>query len=327
MHLAFLIPTYNSSKYIIDSLNSIVESASDATNSYGVILSDNNSSDNTLELITGFSVDCPTHLKLDIHHQDVNLGCYGNLRFLQDNSPAKWNYILCSDDLLVPEAIGCIEREIIVATNIQCGLIAFRDQTITEVRERVEKLNCSPKISGRRGLAILFLYGCVVGGLSNVCLRNDEHGVNLMFDSRMKYYGDMCYYVDYLISGGAIYFSPLQTNIRRIHDCQISCTGNLNCDEFWETHCAIKKCIFHLAKTKVEMISMLAFAHSVLHFQHYRLAAKKAFILNFTPIKNIQLSCGHATTLPTIAWIFLSFFMVEPIREILRYFFSRYLLG
>lgn len=97
VEISICIPTFNSSKHIIECINSVLnQSYSD----FEVIVSDNKSTDNTIELIKSINSK-----KIKVHQNKTNLGMAEN--FIKVCELASGNYIklLASDDVLEPKAL------------------------------------------------------------------------------------------------------------------------------------------------------------------------------------------------------------------------------
>lgn len=89
------IPTYNSSKYLEESLSSILNQTYE---NIEFIISDNASTDNTKSIISEFQ---KKHHNLIVYHQEKNAGPISNFKFLLEKSSPESTFFMwaASDDL------------------------------------------------------------------------------------------------------------------------------------------------------------------------------------------------------------------------------------
>jgi abequosyltransferase len=116
--LSICIPTYNRSKYLQECLISILSSAQGKEQQIEVIISDNASTDSTINVVRTFQKHHPW-----IHYQrnDINIGAERNFIAVSTAAKGEYIWIFGDDDKMEREAI---ER---VLASIQCGygLIIF----------------------------------------------------------------------------------------------------------------------------------------------------------------------------------------------------------
>jgi glycosyltransferase involved in cell wall biosynthesis len=315
--LTLLIPVYNGMPFICETLYSIVPAKIGCKLVPKIIISDNKSTDSSVEVINktiheiGKDVDCK------LYEQAQNLGCYGNLAFLQGSCHTQWGYILCSDDTLRPGIIKRLTAEL-AAVDSSISMVAFEDQQIPKYRHEVKKINGGPIISGKKGIALLFLYGCFIGGLSNACIRPSSIK-SVTFNSEFKYFGDIKFYVDLLMKGGSILLSDLATNYRRDHADQISKTGGNDNTHFAESKYVVSQCIDYLSRNHRSRLVLLAFAHSVLYYQFYRLAINRAFAGNLSAFVNLARHHRGGIVSAFAFCVFSCFMVMRPLRESIRH--------
>lgn len=103
--ISVVVVTYNSSKYVLETLESIKEQ--NYKGSIELIISDDSSSDNTIEL-------CERWLK-SYHQRFIdskiiktprNLGICGNYNFALKNLSGEWVKYIAGDDILLPNALS-----------------------------------------------------------------------------------------------------------------------------------------------------------------------------------------------------------------------------
>lgn len=314
--LSFLIPVYNGIPYIRNALSSIVDAGRGCELPLSVVISDNKSTDSSLVAIKDFILKTDQNVACELYEQARNLGCYGNLAFLQGSCPSQWGYILCSDDTLRPEILESLAQEL-AAIEPTISMLAFEDQTIRKSRLKIKRLNGGSIVSGKKGVALFFLYGCFIGGLSNVCIRSASFK-SVRFDESFKYFGDLKFYVDLLMSGGSIFLSGLETNLRRDHAKQISRTLGGDNSHFAESRQVVDQCIDCLSSSCRSRLILLAFAHSVLYYQFYRLAINRALAGDISAFCNLARHHRGGLASAFACCVFSCFMVVRPVREFLR---------
>ncbi len=99
--VSICVPVFNGEKYLIEALQSAVEQ--DYVN-IEVIISDDQSSDNSMQIIQDFIPKFKCNVKVLCHQRS---GLANNLNFLLENASGKYIKYLFQDDLLYP---SCISR-------------------------------------------------------------------------------------------------------------------------------------------------------------------------------------------------------------------------
>jgi glycosyltransferase involved in cell wall biosynthesis len=96
---SILIPTYNREEYLVESLDSALKQT---YKDYEIIISDNCSTDNTVELLKKYT---RTHKNIKFYSQKKNLGTVRNIKFLINKAKGDYSLFLFDDDLLDKEAL------------------------------------------------------------------------------------------------------------------------------------------------------------------------------------------------------------------------------
>ena len=109
MRLSICIPTYNRSKRLISTLDSISKNKSIRNIEYEVCISDNNSKDGTRDVVKRYSE------KLNIHYKknDHNIGMAKNIISVVDMANGQFIWMLGDDDLLLPKAISKVNNSFV----------------------------------------------------------------------------------------------------------------------------------------------------------------------------------------------------------------------
>ena len=90
------LPVYNGERTIKKSLNSIIEQT---FNDFQVIISDNNSTDNTGRICQEYSKNYP---KITFFQQNENIGPLNNFKFVLDSASSEYFVWLSADDVWEP---------------------------------------------------------------------------------------------------------------------------------------------------------------------------------------------------------------------------------
>lgn len=104
--VSICIPTYNASATIIETLNCVINQT---YKNFEIIICDNQSTDNTLELIKKIS---DNRIQLSVNSE--NVGMLENFNIVLSKAEGKYVKLLCSDDRISSD---CIEKEVSVFQN------------------------------------------------------------------------------------------------------------------------------------------------------------------------------------------------------------------
>lgn len=104
--LSICIPTYNRSNHLNNCLYSIVQCVNVELSTVQICVSDNNSTDNTLEIVESFS----QYLDIKYHKNESNLGIPRNFLNVVSMAEAEFIWLVGDDDILLPDAISRLIR-------------------------------------------------------------------------------------------------------------------------------------------------------------------------------------------------------------------------
>jgi len=121
--VAIVIPNLNGSKYLFETLTSIAIQKSLPDE---IIISDNHSTDNSLDVIELFD-----NLNIKVVIPESKLSMSENWNFAAMHSESDWFFLLSNDDLLRNTAILRL-RAIIAEISEDIGVIAFKSELIDE---------------------------------------------------------------------------------------------------------------------------------------------------------------------------------------------------
>jgi glycosyltransferase involved in cell wall biosynthesis len=92
------IPSYNNSKYIAETIQSVL---SQTYSNFELIIVDDCSSDNTLEIVRGFK-----DRRIVVYQNEANLGMHGNWNKVLSLANGEYMKLLCGDDLIYPDCLA-----------------------------------------------------------------------------------------------------------------------------------------------------------------------------------------------------------------------------
>lgn len=99
--VSICIPCYNAGETIKETIQSLINQT---YSDFEVIISDNHSTDNTIEIIKSFHDD-----RIKIFENESNLGVIQNYHLALSRATGKYVKLLCADDIITPD---CIEKQV-----------------------------------------------------------------------------------------------------------------------------------------------------------------------------------------------------------------------
>lgn len=104
--LSICIPTRNRSAHLRNCINSIVCAGIQSNLEFQICISDNNSSDNSEEVVR----DAQTIIPIDYNKNEANIGFARNLLKVVSMAQGEYIWVIGDDDLLIPRAISKLAR-------------------------------------------------------------------------------------------------------------------------------------------------------------------------------------------------------------------------
>lgn len=161
-----LIPVYNGSNFVLDAVDSALHQTHE---NLTVVVVDNCSTDNTLELLSSRKSDP----RMSVISSDAHLSMVGNFHRALTHSHADFIRFLSADDVLEPD---CIRRSLgPFQTYRDLGLVASSNRIIDDqgavIGER--SIPLSGYTSSRTLADFLFQRGNRIGGPSGVTIKSD----------------------------------------------------------------------------------------------------------------------------------------------------------
>lgn len=198
--VSICIPTYNSEKYLEETLNSII---SQTYHNIEIIIGDNGSSDNTLSIIKEYFVK---DNRITFYSNENNIGYSRNCNKLISKAKGEFVSIFHSDDVYDP---SIIEKEVkILKSNPQISGVFTSFYKITEVGSIIP--NVQYPITSNENLLIVeldeYLKGILRMGASCFCCPTSMIRKNVYlslngYDENLKYIEDQDMWARILLNG------------------------------------------------------------------------------------------------------------------------------
>lgn len=181
--ISIITPVWNGLPYIRECVDSVL---TQEFKDWELIISDNGSSDGTRDYL-----DTLSDPRIRVFKQDRNLGIDGNLNFLIGKIQAPLAYCLCADDYFYGDGLGLAIREW-TKVSPETAFIGFNWKEVqTHDRTAAYSYQILPKtLDPSMSQLAFFLFGNLVGNLSNVSFRVDTLKSSGGFDERLRMAGD-----------------------------------------------------------------------------------------------------------------------------------------
>ena len=183
MQISIVMPTYNGMAYLEQAVNSVLAQANP---NWELLISDDGSKDETRSFLTGLRDP-----RIKVHLQPKNLGIFGNLNFLFTQASCELTQILCQDDYFTDE--GSLDRLLDQWSKLPPEIAFLRCNHLSAIsssHERFEQGVLPPIVSPEKSDLLFFIFGCLPGNLSNVCVRTEVIKKAGWFRTDLPYAGD-----------------------------------------------------------------------------------------------------------------------------------------
>jgi len=226
--LSVCIPTFNSAEYIKDAIESIL---TQTFNNFELIIVDNNSTDNTEEIVKTFHDE-----RISYYKNALNYGALENLN--KCLTYAKGNFIkfLCADDVLLKYTI---EKQYQALNDLKNVGIVTCDIIVTDRYLNEEaRFNYFPGLAKGKDVADSCLNNLsnYIGGPSSIMIRKDIIG-ETKFDFNHKCVGDLKFSIELLLKSNVDYFNiDIPGCLYRRHnktDTLTACTKTNQSNDFY----------------------------------------------------------------------------------------------
>jgi len=155
--LTIVMPVYNGIEFIKEAVDSVL---TQSFTDWELIISDNCSKDETPAYL-----DTLTDPRIRAYKQENNLGIFGNLNFLFQQARSEHTLILCHDDYLLPGGLEAVNNTWNSLSD-SVGFVRFNWDPNTN-----REYALPPTIRPHEAIAFFFVYGNIMGNISNVSVR------------------------------------------------------------------------------------------------------------------------------------------------------------
>lgn len=211
------VQTYNSSKYVLETLESIK-----AQTYPNLILQicDDCSTDNTIELCKNWiEMNKDRFVKTKIIIPEHNTGISGNCNRAWSACETEWYKGISGDDLLIPECVEEFVNYVCQRTNIVCVLSKIKcfgeNRPAIEKVEKVFDYNFF-NLSINEQIDRLLVEGNCIPAASEFCNITKLRQMNFQHDERLPMYEDLPKWINLLRAGVKLYFIDKELVLYRV---------------------------------------------------------------------------------------------------------------
>lgn len=226
--VSVIVITYNSSKYVIETLNS---TRSQTYHNIELIVSDDCSTDDTVDVCKKWiDENKDRFVKATLISSISNTGIPANINRGVNISKGSWIKCIAGDDLLadncISELIGYISAQKEDIHLLYSDVVRFFGDSIENVETKKfdNELFCSEKSTAKDQYEILLRANRVYA--SSMIIRKDLLESVNGFDERYRFLEDWPMWIKITSAGYKIYYLDKQLVYYRIHDNNISMTNN-----------------------------------------------------------------------------------------------------
>ena len=207
MKVSVCIPVYNAELFIEQTIKSVLNQT---YKDFELIICDNQSTDNTVQIIKKFN-----DARINLCINDENIGMFGNWNLCLKKATGEYIHILCADDYLEPTAL---EKEVeLLDSNPNMSFVFNASNVIDENNKVMFKSKAFKKsqiLDGRKAARKSFRKKNMFGEPSNVMMRKRASDVIGEFCPEVLYSADWDYWLRMCTIGSVGYISEPLTNFR-----------------------------------------------------------------------------------------------------------------
>lgn len=181
--IAVLVPVYNGARYLRACLDSLL---AQSRPDFELIVRDDGSTDGSAAILAEYRDP-----RLRLLPGGPNRGLFGNLNAMLPAVRAPLVRVLCQDDALAP---GCLEAEVaFFARHPEVGMAYCGVEAVDAAGRSLGAwpiADMPEVVPVALSMQLFFYHGCIVGNLSNGCVRREVLGALGPFDERYPVAGD-----------------------------------------------------------------------------------------------------------------------------------------
>ena len=180
--IAIVMPVWNGMPYLEEAVESVLNQNFD---NWQLIISDNGSTDDSCAYLT--ELERKGDARIHVYFQEQNLGIFGNLNFMLQKVDADLVHILCADDFFLTNSSL---RQIVETCS-------WGDEKLGAIRWNASDLLAAgvpQRVQTDVGQLYFFLFGNLMGNLSNVTCKKEAFAATGLFYQYYPYVGDFEYW-------------------------------------------------------------------------------------------------------------------------------------
>lgn len=218
--VSVIVPVYNQSKYIEETLSSIMEQS---YSNIEVLISDDCSTDSSVEIISSFLNSYLGSVEIKFFKQESNLGISKNINFLIENIKGVYLVLFSGDDLMMPDKIH--KQVSLMLNDAECS-ICYHDVVVFDSSNNKRLCLYSDRHKPREGgadeLIANMSFNC---GCSTMMKMENK----VFCDTKIKFSSDWLHCIELLIqsSGKIMYINEVLGKYRR-HETNITKINNMD---------------------------------------------------------------------------------------------------
>lgn len=219
-----VLPVYNGSNYLKDCIQSVLNQT---YNDFNLLILDDCSEDNSLEIIKSFKDD-----RIIVYRNEKNKGLFYNLNFLIEKSNSDFIHLWSQDDIMYTDCIDtCVKYYKQYKFKMAYSAVDYIDADNNLIHNKA--LDNTPTIINRDlFIAISVFYGSIAGNIANVCISKEIFNKVGKFDERFKVSADFEYWVRIGLENDIIFIQEKLIKLRK-HKGQLS-RQNISAVQFME---------------------------------------------------------------------------------------------
>jgi glycosyltransferase involved in cell wall biosynthesis len=148
--LSICIPTYNREKWLFQNLSLLNELSNNCKKKLEIIISDNNSTDNTKETVQKFK-----DLPIKYYRREVNYNFNNNFQFVVQKATKKFVWVLGDDDLVLPSFIDILINTMEINQNVNFYCLRYECHKIPYLDSKIKAID-SVYLTGKLNTNISF---------------------------------------------------------------------------------------------------------------------------------------------------------------------------
>ena len=205
--VSVVIPSYNSEKFINDTINSVLNQT---YNNFLITVVDDKSTDKTVEIVNSFK-----DKRVKIVQNESNIGIINNFnKCLDTGKKAEYTVIMCNDDLLEKDYLEKKIEEF--KKDDEVVLVSNATRIINEEGKKllIRRNIKNEKIDGNKALEYSLKKGNIFGEPTCIMLKSKYIDKVGYFNEKLKHTLDWEYYIRFSMQGKVVFKKEILSSFR-----------------------------------------------------------------------------------------------------------------